>query len=123
MHRLGLSRKLGLQQQLSAIHRSAVKQYPAHKIRMGHATQAWNRLSETELQEELRLVDLEPAVGLFFLNRRKCVPMSRVPVKLPNLPSALQMSYKRLFWGSPDEVGNSNVKALLPSQLAIRAGS
>ena len=66
--------------------------------------QAWSRLNETELQEELRLVDLEPAVGLWFPKRRMCVPTSRVPVKLPDIPTALRMSYKRLFWGCPDEV-------------------
>lgn len=49
-------------------------------------------------------MDLEPAIGFWNPKRRKCVPQPKMPVKLPDDPTALLMSYTQLFTGHPDQV-------------------
>lgn len=88
--------------------------------------QAWRRLSETELQEELRLVDLEPAIGFWNPKSRRCVPQLRTPVKLPDHVTAPLMTYSQLFDGHIDQVINMRTagphKAYMHCVPPVQAG-
>lgn len=66
--------------------------------------QGWSKLSKSDLQRELQLLDLEPAIGFWDPKQRISAPVLKAAGNMPGNSSAAPLSYKELFVGSPFQV-------------------